>query len=239
MQKAKWFLAFMLCVAAIMMLVGCNILDDLIKDDGGNPPLGQILNRNDDEAGKNALPVITAQPGGEQTVKLYFADKSGQSLVEQSRTIPKTLSLARETVNQWLLGPAGNTDCYPAVSHQTKLLDINIKNGIAIVDLSKEYLQPFGNVTAETALYGLVNTVAQFSTVQLVEIRIEGQQIKTYRGISLDQLRFRNDVIGYSSGAVPQGGTDSDPPNFVAEEEEQDNNREEGPLSPSSMNLFL
>ena len=239
MQKAKWLIACILCIAAIMMLVGCNILDSLVKDDGGNPPLGQILNRNTEEEGKNALPVITGQQG-EQTVKLYFSDESGKSLIEQSRTIPKTLSLARETINQWLLGPAGNTDCYPAVNPETRLLDINIKNGVAIVDLSSEYLQPFSNVTAETALYGLVNTVAQFSTVQLVEIRIEGQKIKTYRGISLGQLRFRNDVIGYSSGSADGSIPESDIPSFVAEEDKQDNVKEEKEaLSPSSMNLFL
>ena len=242
MQKTKLLITCLVCIAAIMMLVGCNILDSLVKEGGGSAPLGQILNRNND-VGQDALPVVTVPaPQGEQTVKLYFSDKEGRVLIEQSRTIPKTLSLARETVNQWILGPTSNADCYPAVSPQTKLIDINISNGIATVDLSKEYLQPFSNVTAETALYGLVNTVAQFSTVQLVKVRIEGQEIRTYRGINLDQLRFRNDVIGYSSGPISQGELNDVPPNVSAEEnkQEEDNTREAGSvLSPSSQNLFF
>ncbi len=233
MQKTKWLFICFLCMAAITMLVGCNILDSLIKDGGGGAPLGQILNKNN-EVGDNALPVIT-EPQGEQTVKLYFADKNGKVLIEQSRTIPKTLSLARETVNQWLLGPAGESDCYPVVSPDTVLLDISIKNGSATVDLSKEYLQPFTNVTAETALYGLVNTVAQFSTVQMVKIRIEGKEIKTYRNLDLDQLRFRNDIIGYSTGTVFQEKELNSGSSNDTDQEKEDNPS----LSPSSRNLFL
>lgn len=242
MQKMKWLFAGSLCIAAIMMLVGCNILDNLIKEGGGSAPLGQILNRSKDVS-QEALPVVVT-PEGEQTVKLYFSDKDGKILMEQSRTIPKTLSLARETVNQWLRGPTGDSGCYPAASPATKLIDISIKNGVATVDLSKEYLQPFSNVTAETALYGLVNTVAQFSTVELVKVRIEGQEIRTYRGIDLDYLRFRNDLIGYSSGHMVEDKQDEKVTveASIAEKDDASNNNDrpvDKRLSPSSTNLFF
>jgi spore germination protein GerM len=192
-----------MCITAIMLLVGCNILDSLVKDGGGSAPLSQFLNRTPDNKNGDAVPVITTPQQGESTVKLYFADKDGKQLIEVNRTIPKTLSLAKETINQWLLGPAdGAADSYPIVSPETILRSINIKNGIATVDLSKEFLQPYSNISAETTLYGLVNTVAQFSTVQIVKIRVEGQEIKVYRGIDLNDLRFRNDLIGYSSGTI-------------------------------------
>lgn len=235
MQKTRMLLLFFLCIAAIMLLVGCNILDDLVKDGGGSAPLGQFLNRT---PSNDVLPVIATPQQGDQTVKLYFADKSGKKLIETNRTIPKTLSLARETITQWLLGPAGGaSDTYSAVSPQTILRDINIKNGIATVDLSKEFLEPYSNITAETALFGLVNTMSQFSTVQIVKIRVEGQNISTFRGISLNELRFRNDMIGYSSSQESQAEMPKDP----SEEIPQDNktvvggNKKE---SPSSINIF-
>lgn len=232
MHKIKYLLISILCVAAIMLLVGCNILDNLIKEGEGNAPLAELLNRGNNN--DDGVPVITA-PEGEQTIKLFFAGEDGNSLVEQSRIIPKTLSLARETVNQWILGPAGNSGCFPAVSPNTSLLDISITNGIATVDLSKEYLQPYGNVTAETALYGLVNTVAQFPTVQLVKIRVEGKEIKVFRGINLSQLRFREDLIGFSSGPVmPEGSNISVGDTFENGPASEANNA----LSPSSKNIF-
>jgi len=221
-QKTRLLLTCILCITAIMMLVGCNVLTDLIKDGGGTAPLGNILNRTVDK-NQNAVPVISNSQQGENQIKLFFSDKSGKKLVEVNRSIPKTLSLARETVHQWLIGPSGSSDSYSAVSPQTALRDININNGIATVDLSKEFLQPYSNVAAETALYGLVNTVSQFPAVQLVKIRIEGKEIKTFRGISLNDLRLRNDLTGYSTGPVPQG----------------DASGTEKKESPSTMNIFV
>lgn len=240
MHKTRLLLTFFLCIATIMLLVGCNILDNLVKDDGSSTPLGQFLNKAiERDADNKDVPVITSPQQGESTVKLFFADKSGEKLIEVNRTIPKTLSLAKETINQWLIGPAGGvSDSYPSVSPQTTLRGINIKNGIAIVDLSKEFLEPFGNISAETTLYGLVNTVSQFSTVQIVKIRVEGREIKNFRGIDLSDLRFRNDLVGFSAGPISQGQSTeqlTDLPQedskMAAESEEKD--------SPSLLNLFM
>lgn len=236
MPKARLLFTFFLCIALIMTLVGCNILDSLIKE-GGSAPLGNILNKTTPSS--DATPVVTLpQPQGEQSVKLYFVDKDGKTLVEETRIIPKTLSLARETVSQWLLGPAsGMANTYPAVDPATVLKDINIKNGVATVDLSKEYLQPYANVTGEAALYGLVNTVAQFSTVQIVKIRVEGQDLKSYRGLKTEDLRFRNDMIGYSSGPAAPKDTHQTPENSTAQDGAPLVGSDKA-LSPSSVNIF-
>jgi len=234
MQITRTLLLFFFSIACILFLVGCNILDSLIKDEGGVAPLSQFLNRN---PSPEAEPVITLPEQEERRVKLYFADSSGKKLIEVERTIPKTLSLARETVNQWLMGPVGGVaDAHRAVSPETKLLDINIKNGIAIVDLSKEFLEPYSNVTAETALYGLVNTVAQFSTVELVQIRVEGKDLTNYRGLDLGELRFRNDMIGYTAGLVyPEQAQEGDADSVSKEEPVSP---KETVDSPSMFNLF-
>lgn len=249
MQKTRLLLTFILLCFIILMLVGCNILDNLVADGGGSAPLSQLFDRIPKKSeDNNATPVLTIPQQGETTIKLYFSDKSGKQLIEVNRTIPKTLSLGKETITQWLLGPAGGSaDAYATVSPDTVLRSINIKNGIAIVDLSKEFLQPFSNITAETALYGLVNTAAQFPSVQMVEIRIEGKKINIFRGIELNNLRFRNDLIGFSSGTVSQGAS-SQP---VEENQEEKNTLAGGngaagieeeakkKESPSSMNLFI
>lgn len=239
MRTTKILLIFVMSLLMATSLMGCDILSSLVKEGEGTAPLGQFLNRT--PTGE-ALPVITTPIEGEQTVKLYFADESGKRLTETQRTIPKTLSLARETLNQWLLGPAGGAaDVYPVVSSQTKLRDINIKNGIAIVDLSKEYLEPYGNVSREVALYGLVNTIAQFPTVEMVEIRIDGKGIGQYRGIQLKNLRFRNDLVGTATGLVQQETVKKEevleekPLEFIVEEPKA---APKPKASPSTVNLF-
>jgi spore germination protein GerM len=123
---------------------------------------------------------------GEQTIKLFFPDNTGKTLITETRVIPKTLSLAKESVIQWLKGPdlsssEGRIAVNP-VNPSTTLRDIALKNGIAVVDLSKEFLQAYGQAEPQVVLYGLVNTLTQYSTITAVSIRIEGQEIKTFRG---------------------------------------------------------
>lgn len=249
MRKIKLLTTFSICFVIILMLVGCNILDNLVTTKDGSAPLENILQRaaGRDTVG-NATPVISQPPQGSQTVNLYFSDQKGQKLVIVGRTIPKTLSLARETVNQWLLGPAdGVSDSFPAVNPKTILRDINIKNGIATVDLSKEFLEPYSNLSPQTTLYGLVNTLGQFSTVQIVKIRVEGQEIKTFRGISLDNLRAREDLVAFSSGSTSQTENQTkDEPNQTSNQNQSDNQSvteksQAGPTedeSPNAINLF-
>lgn len=225
MQRRGLLLTFFIYLAIIITLVGCNALDSVLKDGSTSGPLAQILDRmpnnNNNIDLSNASPVIAEPQQGESTVKLYFADYDGKKLIEINRTIPKTLSLAKETVHQWLMGPLGETaDTYPAVDPQTSLHGINIKNGVAIVDLSSNFLQTYSNVQPEITLYGLVNTLCQFPTVEIVKIRIEGQDLDTYHGIDLRNLRFKADLIGSSTGpGVEQ----------PAEVEKE---------SPSSINIF-
>lgn len=248
MRQLKILILFICCIFVIFQLVGCNILQDLIKDEAGTAPLGELLNRNKNPEPQGESLAVTAEPQGEQTISLYFADQSGKYLIEEKRTIPKTLSLARETVNQWLRGPAAsNSDIYPVVSSTTRLLDIGIKNGVATVDLSREYLEPYSNIGVETALYGLVNTVAQFSTVELVNIRIEGKELKDYRGLTLNSLRFRNDMIGFTTGPISQAAAlqdeairfEASSPAESEQSSEENEPQENQDLSPSSMNIFL
>jgi len=230
MQKKRLLLTFFACLAAIVLLVGCNTLDSVLKEGGNSAPLAQILDKIQNEKTEgDATSVVTNVQQGESTVRLYFANSEGKGLIEVSRSIPKTLSLARETVNQWLMGPSGGTDTFPAVDPQTILLDINIKNGVATVDFSREFGQSYSNVSPEITLYGLVNTLTQFSTVQIVKIRVEGQEINDFQGIDLSNLRSRDDLIGGSTGPAASQQNAADQP-----AQDQDVLVE----SPSSINLF-
>jgi len=226
-------------VLVALQLVGCDILGNLIQEDGKSS-LEELLNKKSEEE----VVSVSTDIQGEQIVNLYFADESGEYLVEKQRSIPKTLSLARETVNQWLMGPlVSSSDCFGVVDPSSTLLDINIKNGVATVDLSKEFLQPYGNVSAQTALYGLINTVGQFSTVEIVKIRVEGQELEAYRGLELNNLRFRDDLICFSGGPVTNEPLVTGQEGYELENEVPNmngdfSNENEDVLSPSSVNIF-
>jgi len=206
-------LSLVLAVLTVGLLSGCSTLGTLLQKEPAATDawVGETNGNNG-----------AAQPGGTdgRTVTLYFADSTGKYLVKEERTIPRTLSLARETVNQWLKGPATkNSGVQPAVAPTVALLDIAIKDNVATIDLSKEFLQPYGKVAPEVAVYGLANTVTQFPTVKEVRLRIEGKNVTKVGNVDVSHLTYKGSLVKEEPAKVSTGNTAL-------------------PSSPSSINLF-
>lgn len=192
MRKIKFRSVFILGLFLLIPLTGCNVLSSLIKQEGEKTPLAQLLESSPALSSDQAVSAVK----GEQSIKLFFPDKTGKNLIVENRTIPKTVSLAKESAVQWIKGPqSASGEVQAAANPETVLKGIALKDGAATVDLSKEFLQAYGKAEPQTVLYGLVNTLTQFSTVQSVRIRIEGEEIKTFRGQKTDQLIFNNDLV--------------------------------------------
>lgn len=161
----------------LVFVGGCGTLETLVHKDGDTTPtFGNFI--GGDKTGTPPAATTATTSGEVNTIVLYFPDSTGKYLVKELRTVPKTESLARETVTQWLKGPAEQgTTLLASVSTNTLLRDILLKGDVITVDLSEEFMQPNAKVSQEVALYGLVNTLTQFSTVKQVQIRIEGDTV--------------------------------------------------------------
>lgn len=240
------FIGVVLLSAAF--LTGCSTLETLLQKDGTSASFGDWIGGNNNTT---SLPAMTTAADG-KTIALYFPDASGKYLVKEERTLPKTVSLARETVNQWLKGPAvKGTSALAAVSASTTLLDIAIKDNVATVDLSKEFLQPSAKVSPEAALYGLVNTLTQYSTIKEVHIRVEGKALSKYgttdtthlmNKASLVKGTISNNAGALNSGAATEGqgtGTTGATSNTGLGTSATDKSSNGAlPDSPSAINLF-
>lgn len=93
------------------------------------------------------------------------------------------VGIARETIQQLCAGPE-NTELEPTLPVGTKLLDIDIRDGLCTVDFSRELVERHsgGSETEYLTVYSIVNTLTQFSTVEQVQILVEGRIIKTIAG---------------------------------------------------------
>lgn len=220
---------------SLILLTGCGTLEKLVKKDGTSSPLSNWIGVSGDK--EATLPASTTAGEG-KVVELYFPDMSGKYLLKEERMLPKTVSMARETINQWLKGPAVTETMQSSVSTATKLLDIAIKDNVVIVDFSKEFLQSNSKVSPEVALYGLVNTLTQFSTINQVQLRVEGKPITKYGTIDATNLVYKASLV---KGAVsekpivPSTGTGNSGLGAAAPSK---NNNGALPDSPSSINLF-
>lgn len=131
----------------------------------------------------------------EQTnIKLYFANETGTALTQVNRLVVynSNIAIERVIVDQLIAGPS-NTESYPTINPTTKVNSVTITDGICYVNLDSAFLtQPY-NVTAEVTIYSIVNSLAELSDVNKVQLMINGETAVQYRdNISFDNTFTRN-----------------------------------------------
>jgi len=237
--RARNYLLIGVVFLSLIFLTGCGTLETLVKKDGTSTPLTEWIGASGDK--EPTLPAATT-PGEGISVALYFPDTSGKYLLKEDRMLPKTVSMARETVSQWLKGPTSTDSMQNPVSPITTLRDIAIKeSNIVIVDLSKEFMQPNSKVSPEVALYGLVNSLTQFSTIKQVQIRVEGKPITKYGTVNAANLIFKSSLVKGTDSektTLPNTGTGNTGLGVVSPSSNTNNSGGALPDSPSSINLF-
>jgi germination protein M len=134
-------------------------------------------------------------------VRAYYVldgDPGVEGIVPTLRVVPKTSGVARAAMEA-LLDADAIIDQYSqlstAVPDGTSLLGISIKDGVATVDLSREFESGGGSASSSYRLGQVVYTLTQFSTVRAVLFQIEGRTVTTFgpEGIQLDGPQGRSD----------------------------------------------
>ena len=130
-------------------------------------------------------------------LKLFFANETGDKLVPVFRSVVynSNILMERLAVEQIISGP--NTDiCYPTISKDCKINSISVKDGVCYVDFDSAFLNEPYNVTAEVALYSLVNTIAEFSDVNKVAFSVNGNSTFSFMDFTISGPYERNlDII--------------------------------------------
>ena len=147
----------------------------------------------------------SASPAAETIVlRAYYVlagDPGVEGLVPTLRVVPETTGVARAAM-QALLDAEPTTDRYSQVSTAipsgTRLLGVTIKDGVATIDLSREFESGGGSASAMYRLGQVVYTLTQFSTVRAVLFQVEGRTVTTFgaEGIVLDGPQSRRDFEG-------------------------------------------
>ena len=149
-----------------------------------------------------ATPTPTATPAsGEMMVVRAYYVLDGvvgvEGLVPTLREVPKTTGVARAAMEA-LLDSSPILDAYQQISTAipagTRLLGLSIRDGVATVDLSREFESGGGSATMSYRLGQVVYTLTQFPTVDSVLFQVDGTTVTTFgsEGIELagPQSRF-------------------------------------------------
>ena len=134
--------------------------------------------------GPAATPSPTPAPGDTMVVRTYYVQGGGvgvEGLVPTLREVPRTSGVARAAMEALLdSGPIrdANQQVSSAIPAGTRLLGVSVRDGIATVNLSRE----FGSASLSYRLGQVIYTLTQFPTVKSVLLQVEGKPITTFGG---------------------------------------------------------
>lgn len=130
---------------------------------------------------------------------LYFSNETGNSLTPVQTAVVYSTNVSKETlVMQKLIeGPdTEDTTLLPTLPADTKLISISVKDGICYVSLDSEAAMSPNNISEETALYSIVDSLTELPGITKVQISINGDVDRNFRDkLPLNNIYERNTEI--------------------------------------------
>ncbi len=116
-----------------------------------------------------------ADVSGAETVMLYFPSESGRMLIPVTRVVYGEADI-NTAVFELLKGPKPDSGLQNALPSDCSLIDVSVKDGVAIINLSKEFEQAMlTGDGGKHALRALQLTSSRFPGVERVEFQVEGK----------------------------------------------------------------
>lgn len=162
----KRFLLFGVIILVVAFLAGC---------------LGQSKQDNDtNEQPQTKTKQQNEETPPEETVEftVYFSDNEAMYLKGEKRTVPKNNRPVAELMIEELIKGPKSQDLMPTIPEGTKLLSLEVKKKIAIVNFSKEIQtnHPGGTTGESMTVYSIVHTLTQLPDIEAVKFLVEGEE---------------------------------------------------------------
>lgn len=123
-------------------------------------------------------------------VKLYFANATGDKLIGAYREkyYSTNVPLERFVVEELIAGPSGKVEgLYPTINREVKIISVMTKDGICYVNLDASFLTVVNNVSTEISIYSIVNSLVELSTVNKVQILINGEVPESFGSAAFER----------------------------------------------------
>lgn len=137
-------------------------------------------------------------------LNLYFANETGDGLV-QITTSPvvynSNISMEKLVIEQLIQGPTADMEgAWPVINPSTKVIGVTVKDGTCYVNLDSNFLTQFYNVTADVAVYSIVNSLAELSNINKVQFAVNGEMGIIFReNFDLENMYERNLDLVYKN----------------------------------------
>ncbi|MCL4417822.1 MAG: GerMN domain-containing protein [Actinobacteria bacterium] len=132
----------------------------------------------------------------EVTINVYYADQNGENLVGEARILSGSSKYV-DAISEMMKEPI-DSSLVKLIPESTKINSVTVKDGMAKVDLSKNFVDGrfIGDSTDILLIYSIVNTLTEFPDVNSVEFYIDGEKLNILGQLDLQEPLFRrNDLI--------------------------------------------
>lgn len=154
---------------------------------------GQTKSSNEGTIPKTNQSEGEEQPNSEEeiTINVYYADSQGEHLVGEERIV-SSKSKYVDAINELMTLPV-DENLVRLVPETTKINSITVEDGLAKVDLSKEFIEDrFISETVDVLLiYSIVNTLTEFPEVHSVSFYIDGEKLGNLGMLDIAEPMYR------------------------------------------------
>ena len=123
-------------------------------------------------------------------LNLYFTNEEGNQLVPEARQVyyNGNTPIEKVIVEQLLRGP-GESGHYATLPSDTRIVGVSVADGIAYVNLGKQFVDEALPVDAQIPIYSLVNSLIDAGNVSQVQISINGDTSLLFKDkVDMNQL---------------------------------------------------
>ena len=140
---------------------------------------------------------------------LYFPDEEQRYLRRETFVVDSLGEKEKPAyiINRLLEGTGEMRSCIP---RGTKLLDIQVENGVCTVDLSSEFVEnmPKPYRIARLAVYSIVNSLTELDGISMVDIQVAHSSVEQLEYMDLSKGLRRNELLlasnnGYDGSIYP------------------------------------
>lgn len=187
-------LIIIICMAA--SITGCSTLDMMVglKDDDNNPDVADMTDLTDfeivddgigEEVIEKAVETVTVNTADAKMTEIvaYYEDENG-FVVPVNTKIPWEEGIAKATLRSLVKGSEieeriSQSGLRGILPEGTEVRGMSIKDGLCRVDFSKNILNTETYEQEQNMMTAITYTLTEFSTVNKVEILVEGQAMDT------------------------------------------------------------
>ncbi len=130
---------------------------------------------------------VTEPPSETVTVALYFADENGATLVRTQVQMPSSEATPIGILRRLVKGPTEKSDAMAIIPKGTQVNGVEVKDGLASVDLSSAFRDKFpsGSNIGYLCVYSIVHTLCELPDIDRVQLLIDGQKVDSLGQVDL------------------------------------------------------